>query len=101
MTYRRALPKDPNLTWTYWVSRDSTNGELSGKCSLWRARPLRVKHRYRVAWVGASTLDPGHLGDFRLDEIYAWFRVHPETDRELIRIEWGVTERMLKDAEAR
>lgn len=98
--HKQDLPatRDARVVWVYWVSRDSRNGELADKCSLWRERPLRVKHRYRATWVGSDPNDPGHLGDFKPDEIFEWFKVCPETDRELVKVEQGVTERMLKAA---
>jgi hypothetical protein len=86
-------------TWTYWISRDSINGELSGKCSLWYAKPIRVKHRYRVTWVGADHRAPAHLGDHPPDHVAAWFGVYPETDLELIRVEQTPTAKMLAEAE--
>lgn len=100
MTYRRDLPvsKDPRAVWVYFVSRDSLSGELSGKCSLWYAKPIRVQHRYRVTWVGADDRYPCHLGEFRCDEVFSWFKVYPETDRELIRVEQYATQRMLEAA---
>lgn len=73
--------------WTYWVSRDSLDGILDAKCNVWRIKPIRVQHRYRVTWVCADHLDPGHLGEFPPDEVGKWFRVYPETDRELICVE--------------
>lgn len=98
MSYHRKLPADPRATGTYWVSRDSISGELSGKCSLWFAKPLRVKHRYRVTWVGADARSPAHLGEYSPDDVASWFGVYPETDLELIRIDQTPTDRMLAEA---
>lgn len=81
------VASESRITWTYWISRDSLNGELAEKCALWNAKPTRKKHDYRVTWVGSDIIDPGHLGEFTPQEIDAWFRVHPETDLELIRAE--------------
>lgn len=80
-------PATPNVTWTYWITRDSIAGALSAKCTLWNVRPIRVRHRERVTWVNADETNPGHLGEFDPKEIDAWFRVHADTDREIICVE--------------
>lgn len=101
MNHKRKLPtpRDERITWTYWISRDSLNGELSGKCNLWIAKPQRVKHRYRVTWVSPRVSDHReHLGEFAPETVALWFGVYPETDLELVRVEQGVTERMLEEA---
>lgn len=88
------------VVWTYWISRDSINGELSGKCHLWYARPLRVRHRYRVTYVGASDQAPCHIGEYTLQDIANWFgseRV-PETDLQLFKCERYPSERELTEA---
>lgn len=100
MNHHRKLP-DPRPTWTYYVSRDSINGELSGTCSLWNTKPQRVQHRYRVTWVGPDTSEPGHLGDYAPETVALWFGVYPETDRELIRADTTPTEKMLAEAAKR
>jgi hypothetical protein len=84
--------------WVYWISRDSVDGALSGMCSLWYVKPLRVKHRYRVTWVAANHREPGHLGNFSPKDIAYWFHTYPETDLELLRVEQTATERMLEEA---
>lgn len=90
---KRALPVPVDRdVWTYWVSRDSIAGSLSAKCHLWYKKPIRVKHGYRVTWVNADETDPGHLGEHSLRDVEAWFRVVPETDLELIRVETYATE---------
>lgn len=73
--------------WIYYVSRDSLSGELSGKCGLWGAKPLRVKHRYRVTWVGADDAAPRFLGEHPIQHVLKWFGTVPDTDRELIKVE--------------
>lgn len=86
--------------WVYFISRDSINGELSGTCHLWSARPIRVRHRYRVTYVAADVQNPCHIGEYKLQEIAQWFdpkRV-PETDLQVFRVEMYPTERMLAEA---
>lgn len=84
--------------WTYWISRDSIQGELSGKCHLWCRKPTRTKHGYRVAWLNTDEHDPGHVGEYDLKDIQAWFRVIPDTDLELIRCEMCPTDAQLTEA---
>lgn len=97
-TYKHKLPEPGNtdVTWTYWLSRDSLDGALNARCSLWHVRPLRTRVGGRVTWTSAT----GHLGDFRPDEIIAWraFRTYPETDRELIRVETVPTAEELEES---
>ncbi len=103
MSARRRLPTPPRgerITWTYFVSRDSVRGELSGVCALWYAKPLRVKTGYRVTWVGGNDRDPCYLGAFPAREIVGWFNTCPDTDMELIRVEQYPTEQMLAAAKA-
>jgi hypothetical protein len=86
--------------WTYFLSRDSLQGELSGKVHLWYRKPMRTKHSYRVSWLCADHRDPGYLGAFGTDEIEMWFgreRI-PETDLQLIRIEQYASEKMKAEA---
>ena len=88
--HKKKLPTPPEgsrIVSTYWVTRNSVDGALAAKCDLWNTKPTRVQHRYRVTWVGDDPAMPGHLGEFRPDEIAAWWRVYPETDREIICIE--------------
>ena len=92
------MPAHDLPLWVYFVSRDSLNGELLGTCSLWIEKPVRVKHRGRVTWVAADERNPGHLGDFKPLKILRWFRVFPETDRELIRVETYPSARELEEA---
>jgi hypothetical protein len=94
---RREPPKPDRTVWTYWVSRDSLQGELSGQCHLWWQKPLRVKHGYRVTWVNTDEHNPGLLGAFSPRDIKGWFRTIPETDLELIRIEMHPTEAELAE----
>ncbi len=100
MTYRRDLPvpRDKRTVWVYFVSRDSINGEPDGMCDLWYLKPTRTKHRYRVTWAATNVADPGHLGRFRTDEVQAWFRVIPDTDLELLKVEQFATPKMLEEA---
>lgn len=84
--------------WVYWISRDSVQGELSGKCHLWCRKPTRTKHGYRVVWLNTSEHDPGHVGEYDLKDVAFWFRVLPETDLELIRCEIFPSERDLAEA---
>ncbi len=85
-------------TWTYWVSRDSLNGDLSGTCSLWYAKPVRAKHKGRVVWIGASDTNPCFIGQYPVDEIAGWFNVYPETDMELIKAEQYPSAKRLAEA---
>lgn len=87
------------VVWTYWVSRDSLNGELSGKCVLWFHKPIRVRHAQRITWVPVDHRAPGCLGEFVTDEIYGWFKVYPETDLELIRVECCPSQKEIEAAE--
>lgn len=85
---RTALPpREGRTTWTYWVSRDSVDGELSSKCVLWFHKPIRNRAARRVTWVPFDHRATGSLGEHTTDEIYGWFKVYPETDLELIRVE--------------
>ena len=83
----RPVPRDGRTVWTYWVSRDSICGALSGKAQLWCRKPIRCKHGYRVTWVNADETDPGHIGEYSLDHVRYWFGTMPDTDLELIRAE--------------
>lgn len=100
MTHSHEPPAPANrVVWTYWISRDSIQGELSGKCHLWWARPLRTKIGYRVTWVGTDHREPAHIGEYTLDEIAGWFgheRI-PETDIMLMKVEMYATEKMLNE----
>lgn len=97
MNYKRKLPvsKDTGVVWAYWVSRDSINGELSGKCHLWRERPLRTKIGGRVTWVDADHRAHASLGQHDPRTVVLWFGTCPDTDLELVYVEQGVTEKML------
>lgn len=92
------IPKD-RVVWTYYVSRDSIAGEVSGVCQLWYVKPVRVKRAYRVTWVCADHRDPGHLGEYSLKEIQGWFRTVPDDDLQLLKVEQYVSQKMLDDAE--
>lgn len=83
--------------WTYYLSRDSLDGALSAKCSVWNQKPLRTRVGGRVVW----SHDTGHLGEFRPDEILAWlaFKTYPETDRELLVVETRPSAEELAEAE--
>lgn len=97
--YHHQLPHPPleheTTTWTYWISRDSLDGALNAKCSVWCMRPLRTRVGTRVVWMSAT----GHLGDFRPDEIIAWrgFHTYSETNVELIRVETRPTKEQLDE----
>lgn len=86
-------------TWVYWLSRDSLDGALSAKCSLWYMKPLRSRIGTRVVW--SSTY--GHLGDFRPEEIVTWpaFHTYPETDMELLVIATRPSKAELEEQKAR
>jgi hypothetical protein len=88
-----------STTWTYWISRDSLDGELSATCSLWNEKPLRTRAGRRVVW----SHHDGHLGDFRPDEILSWhaFHTYPETDLELIHVETRPSKAELEEAQKR
>lgn len=99
MSHKRNLPEPPaRVVWTYFVTRDSIGGELSGKCQLWYRKPIRSNHRYRVTWVCADHRDPGHLGECTLQEIQGWFRVVPDSDLQLLKIEQYASQKMLDEA---
>ena len=99
--YKHKLPTPPGehetTTWTYFLSRDSLDGALGEKCSLWNLKPLRTRVGSRVVWTGVGA----HLGDFRPDEIIAWpgFHTYPETDRELLVVETRPTAAELDTAQ--
>ena len=103
--HKRKLPEQPEIpradrtVWVYFVSRDSINGEPGGMCTLWYIKPLRTKHRYRVTWVAAGHPESGCLGEFRVDEVKAWFRTVPDTDLELLKVEQFASRKMLAEAE--
>jgi hypothetical protein len=92
---------DERVTWVYWVSRDSVDDVLSDKCTLWYERPTRVKLPDRVMWAGAAQPAAGRLGEFSLGDISVWFRVYPETDRELVRVETRPSAAELAKAQGR
>lgn len=73
--------------WVYWVSRDSIDGNLAGACALWYSQPVRCKHRHRVTWVPKDPFNAGLHGFYTIEQIEQWFRVKPDTDLELIKIE--------------
>lgn len=100
MNHKRKLPEPltSDIVWTYWITRNSINGEISGECTLWNARPTRVKYGQRVTWVGTNTRDPGCLGDFTPQTIDGWFRTHPDTDRECLRVETRPNQTELAEA---
>ena len=79
--------------WTYWISRNSIGGELSGTCNVWYAKPLRVKHRYRVTWVAADFREPCHVGEYSLQDVAFNFRTVPDTDLELLKVEQWAAEK--------
>lgn len=88
-------PKPEEITWVYWVSRDSVGGELSPRCSLWVRKPTRVRHGEHITWCATDGSDPGHLGIFPVDYYRALWRVYPETDLELIKVETRPNQREL------
>ncbi len=102
--HKRKLPQPPDVpraertVWTYFVSRDSLNGAVRTECTLWYIKPIRTKHRYRVTWVAAGHPESGCLGEFRADEVRAWFRTIPDTDLELLKIEQFASPKMIADA---
>lgn len=95
---RRDKTAPTQVIWTYFISRDSHRGELAGKCGLWWARPMRSKVGPRTVWLATDPQQPGHIGDYTIDEIDGWFRVHPDTDLELLKVEQNATPKMLADA---
>jgi hypothetical protein len=86
-------------TWTYWITRDSANGQLSNLCRLWCRKPKREKHPRCVVWVDADPDFKSKVGIYTIAEIVAWFRVYPETDLELIKADVHPTDKELKDWE--
>lgn len=94
---KRPLPvqaEHETTTWVYWISRDSIDGVLSAKCSLWHERPLRTHCGNRATWTSSH----GHLGQYRPDDVAYWFRTYPATDRELIRVETRPSKEQLEEA---
>lgn len=88
----RLQPRNERQEWTYWISRDSTEGELRGACHLWYGKPERKRDGVHVMWQG-----PYYIGEYSLDDIRYWFNVVPDTDLELIRCETYATESQLKE----
>ena len=78
---------NPRPVWVYFVSRDSSDGELSTTCHLWSVKPVRYRHAHRVWWASATLCDRDLLGEYDVSVIEQWFRVAPGTDRELVRAE--------------
>ncbi len=78
-------------TWVYWVSRDSFNGVLADFCNIWWIEPKRAKGVNRITWCPRYA-EPGHFGHYSLDEVRKMYRVIPDTDLELIRVEQWSTE---------
>lgn len=101
MSKRKQAPTPKAVdTWTYWITRDSIRGELSGMCGLWHVKPMRVKHSYRATWVSTDERAPGFLGEHSCKDVARWFGAErvPETDIMLVKVSWGVTQRMLDEA---
>lgn len=78
--------------WTYYVTRDSIDGQLSEACDLWWIKPTRVRHRNRVTWVATDVQNPGHMSVHKVGDIWKYFRVIPDTDREMLRVDQWATE---------
>jgi hypothetical protein len=72
---------------TFYLSRDSVDGELSRAVEMWTTKPVRVRHSYRTTWVSSDLWAPGHESTLTLAEAQKRFRVVPDTDLELIKIE--------------
>lgn len=100
---RKKLPiptvDDPKVTWTYFISRDTVAGALSGTCHLWYVKPLRTCTGNRVTWVDADHRAPGFIGEYRLIDIERWFGAEriPESDIMLMKIEQTPTFAMLEE----
>lgn len=71
-------------TITYYLSRDSAHGKLEPVVNMWWKRPLRLQKAGHVIWVAGNESESGHFGEYEVKQILAWFRVFPETDRELV-----------------
>jgi hypothetical protein len=85
-----------DITWTYWISRDSVNGVLSDYCHLWCGRPTRVRVAAGIDWRGKQIL----IGKYKLTYIESWFGAEriPETDIMLFKVVMGVTPKMQREA---
>lgn len=89
--------------WVYWISRDSLRGALKSTCHLWWIKPMRSRVQPRVMWLPTNARDPGYLGEYSIEDIARWFgqeRV-PETDVMLMKVEQGVTAKMIEEAKRR
>lgn len=85
-----------DVTWTYWISRDSRNGVLVNYCHLWCGRPTRHRDPDFVDWRGSQIC----IGRYRLSDVERWFGADriPETDIMLFKVVMGVTPRMQAEA---
>lgn len=72
--------------WTYWITRDSTDGEPASKCDLWSYRPTRTVVGGRVRWE-PKTENSCYLGEQDLQDLRRWFGTYSDTDLECIVVE--------------
>ncbi len=89
---RDTLPDVAPAPCTYWLTRDSIAGTLSAKCSVWTGlKPVRVRYKNRVVWVDAAGEGSKLAGEYLPAALVSWWRVYPETDREIIRVDTMAT----------
>jgi hypothetical protein len=80
----------------YWVTRDTdTEGVLSDHVDVWDVKP--TMHRYYGEERGLFWLDDngginGRYGRFPLEAVAHWGHTLPDTERECIRVEVGISE---------
>ncbi len=74
-------------TWVYWISRDSYDGELADSCNIWWIQPERRRVAGHVTWCPRLAAYTGHFGRYSLEDVMKMYRVKPDTDLELIRVE--------------
>jgi hypothetical protein len=91
---RIAVTMNEKRVQMYYITRDGSHGKLSATCDLWYLKPVRNQRGGHIAWVAGNhpDNDSGHFGEYDVDVIVAWFGgVKPDTDREMVVIERGVT----------
>lgn len=87
------------VVWTYYVSRDTFDGKLADTCNIWWEKPERRTCGNHVTWCPRVFQQPCHFGRYMLDEVRRLYRVAPDTDLELIRIEQYASAKMLAEAQ--
>lgn len=69
---------------TYYLSRDSAHGKLDPVINMWWRRPIRTQKAGYVIWVASDGSEAGYFGEYTPEQVVKWFRVAPDTDRELV-----------------